>query len=206
MRKEKEEEEDEASRGRRDNNNSNKDEVEVSLQREFEKLVTKMWDGKPENRPDFAEIEERLRKGVETYEKEIGACVWTQAALSESSYESREDEDATMTDAENEDGEDAAGKNDQKTAFGNRARFAPCAFDAPLSSYSTMDATTTNNQHRVIRFISDSTFITNTRVHLTPSGSQELDGSNSHYEINKAYEGIQIWSDGTEWFIIQKKA
>ena len=39
-----------------------------------------------------------------------------------------------MTDAENEDGEDAAGKNDQKTAFGNRYRFAPsCAFDAPLS-------------------------------------------------------------------------
>ena len=57
--KEKEEEEDEANRGRRDNNNSNKNEVEVSLQREFEKLVTKMWDGKPENRPDFAEIEER---------------------------------------------------------------------------------------------------------------------------------------------------
>ena len=72
--------------------------------------------------------------------------------------------------------------------------------------FTLPDATTTNNQHRVIRFISDSTFSTNTRVHLTPSGSQELDGSNSHYEINKAYEGIQIRSDGTEWFIIQKKA
>lgn len=72
--------------------------------------------------------------------------------------------------------------------------------------YTLPDATTTNNQHRVIRFISDSTFSTNTRVHLTPLGSQNLDGSNSHYEINKSYEGIQVWSDGTEWFIIQKKA
>ena len=72
--------------------------------------------------------------------------------------------------------------------------------------FTLPDATTTNNSHRVIRFISDSTFATNTRVHITPSGSQNLDGSNSYYEINKAYEGIQLWSDGTEWFIIQKKA
>tara|TARA_B110000503_G_C7133139_1_gene407651 strand:- start:1055 stop:1162 length:108 start_codon:yes stop_codon:yes gene_type:complete len=26
------------------------------------------------------------------------------------------------------------------------------------------------------------------------------------YVINKTYEGIQVWTDGTEWFIIQKKA
>lgn len=72
--------------------------------------------------------------------------------------------------------------------------------------FTLPDATATNNQHRVIRFISDTTFTTNTRVHLTPSGSQTIDGSSSYYEINKEYEGIQIWSDGTEWFIIQKKA
>lgn len=72
--------------------------------------------------------------------------------------------------------------------------------------FTLPDATSTNSQHRVIRFISDSTFTTNTRVHITPSGSQNLDGANSHYEINKAYEGIQVWSDGSEWFIIQKKA
>lgn len=72
--------------------------------------------------------------------------------------------------------------------------------------FTLPDATSTNSKHRVIRFISDSTFSTNTRVHITPSGSQNLDGANSHYEINKAYEGIQVWSDGSEWFIIQKKA
>ena len=60
--------------------------------------------------------------------------------------------------------------------------------------------------NRTLRFASDSTFSSNTRVYLTPIGGDELDGSTGNYEINKAYEGIKIWSDGTEWFIIQKKA
>ena len=60
--------------------------------------------------------------------------------------------------------------------------------------------------NRTLRFASDSTFDTNTRVYLTPIGGDELDGSTNYYEINKDYEGIKIWSDGNEWFIIQKKA
>lgn len=60
--------------------------------------------------------------------------------------------------------------------------------------------------NRTLRFASDSTFSSNTRVYLTPIGGDELDGSTGNYEINKAYEGIKIWSDGSEWFIIQKKA
>ena len=63
-----------------------------------------------------------------------------------------------------------------------------------------------DNTNRAIRFISNGGFDTNTRVYLTPSGSDTLDGSTNYYEINKAYEGIYVWSDGNEWFIIQKKA
>jgi hypothetical protein len=62
------------------------------------------------------------------------------------------------------------------------------------------------NTNRVMRFISDRTFSTNTRVYLTPASGQGIDGSATPYEINKAFEGIQLWSDGAEWFIIQKKA
>ncbi len=63
-----------------------------------------------------------------------------------------------------------------------------------------------DNTNRAIRFISNGGFNTNTRVYLTPSGGDTLDGSTNYYEINKEYEGIYVWSDGTEWFIIQKKA
>ena len=68
------------------------------------------------------------------------------------------------------------------------------------------DATTTKNLNRVKRIITDSTFQTATKARITPSGSQNLDGANTYYEINKSYEGVQIWCNGTEWFIIQKKA
>jgi hypothetical protein len=68
------------------------------------------------------------------------------------------------------------------------------------------DATDSNNVNRVIRFISDSSFTVNTQARLTPFGSQTIDGSTNYYTINKEYEGVTLWSDGTEWFIIQKKA
>ena len=68
------------------------------------------------------------------------------------------------------------------------------------------DCTSANSSNRLVRFISDSTFSTNTRVYLTPASGQNLDGSTNYYEINKSYEGVQLWSDGNEWFIIQKKA
>ena len=68
------------------------------------------------------------------------------------------------------------------------------------------DATDAININRSIRFISDNTFSTSTRAELTPSGSQTLDGSTNSYTINKAYEGIMVWSDGAEWYRIQTKA
>ena len=63
-----------------------------------------------------------------------------------------------------------------------------------------------DNTNRAIRFISNGGFNTNTRVYLTPIGGDTLDGTTNYYQINKTYDGIKIWSDGSEWFIIQKKA
>jgi len=70
------------------------------------------------------------------------------------------------------------------------------------------DATAAVNVNRSIRFISDNTFSTSTRAELQPlSGSgQTLDGGAGSYTINKAYEGIMVWSDGVEWYRIQTKA
>ena len=68
------------------------------------------------------------------------------------------------------------------------------------------DATASKNLNRTKRIISDSTFSTSTHADLTPRSSQNLDGSSSAFRINKAYEGIKIWCNGTEWFIIQAKA
>ena len=63
-----------------------------------------------------------------------------------------------------------------------------------------------SNQNRVMRFISNGGFDGATRAKLTPIGGDELDGDTAPYIINKSFEGVQVWSDGVEWFIIQKKA
>ena len=68
------------------------------------------------------------------------------------------------------------------------------------------DATAAINTNRSIRFITDNTFSTNTRCELTPLSGQTLDNSAGSYTINKAYEGIMVWSDGVEWYRIQTKA
>ena len=65
--------------------------------------------------------------------------------------------------------------------------------------------TAAQHPNRVMRFISNGGFAAATRVELTPTGTETLDGLNASYVINKSYEGIQVWSDGIEWFIIQKK-
>ena len=64
----------------------------------------------------------------------------------------------------------------------------------------------TQNVNRLLRFLSNGGFANATKVELTPILSQTLDGSTTAYVINKEFEGIQVWSDGIEWFIIQKKA
>jgi hypothetical protein len=71
---------------------------------------------------------------------------------------------------------------------------------------ATVNLPSVNDTNRLIRFVSDTTFTSNTRVNLTPINGATIDGSASAYVINKEYEGVQLWSDGTEWFIIQKKA
>ena len=68
------------------------------------------------------------------------------------------------------------------------------------------DATEAKNLNRSKRIISDSSFNSTKHADLTPRAGQTLDGSSNRFRINKAYEGIKIWSNGSEWFIIQKKA
>ncbi|HAV25354.1 MAG TPA: hypothetical protein DCX01_04170 [Bacteroidetes bacterium] len=68
------------------------------------------------------------------------------------------------------------------------------------------DVTLDKNLNRTKRIITDSSFDNSTHVDLTPYGSQTLDGSNDAFDLNRAYEGIKVWGNGTEWFIIQQKA
>lgn len=78
--------------------------------------------------------------------------------------------------------------------------------DNGTATLNLPDATSSNSLNRFFRIITDGTVASAKKIDLTPTGGQTLDGSTSAYEVNSSYEGIAVWSDGTEWYIIQKKA
>lgn len=61
--------------------------------------------------------------------------------------------------------------------------------------------------YRNIRFTTNGTYPGGGahKVRFTATGGETIDGT-TYYEVAKAYEGISIWSTGTEWIVIQAKA
>jgi len=62
-----------------------------------------------------------------------------------------------------------------------------------------------SNAYRIIRFVCDSTVSANDKVHVQGSGGDTVDGG-LFYTLNKPYNGVQVWSDGSQWIVIQAKA
>jgi len=61
--------------------------------------------------------------------------------------------------------------------------------------------------YRVIRFVTDGTFPggASHKINITAQAGETIDG-NPNFEISKVYEGVSMWSTGTEWIVIQAKA
>jgi len=61
--------------------------------------------------------------------------------------------------------------------------------------------------YRNVRFVTNGTYPGGGahKLRFTPPVGETIDG-NAYFEISKAYEGISIWSTGTEWVVIQAKA
>ena len=58
--------------------------------------------------------------------------------------------------------------------------------------------------YRIIRIVNDQTVNASSKILITAINGETIDGS-SAYTVNKAYNGIQVWSDGTQWIVIQAK-
>ena len=59
--------------------------------------------------------------------------------------------------------------------------------------------------YRTIRFVNNSTITASDKIHITAPGTETIDGA-AFYVINKPYNGCAVWSDGTQWVVIQAKA
>jgi len=66
----------------------------------------------------------------------------------------------------------------------------------------------TDIPYRSIRVISDGTLSANDKVHVLAPVGESIDGSLNpgFYALNKAYNGVTVWSDGSNWIVTQAKA
>jgi hypothetical protein len=62
--------------------------------------------------------------------------------------------------------------------------------------------------YRTIQIISDGTLAANDKVHVLAPVGERIDGiiNPGFYTLNKPFNGIKVWSDGTQWVVIQAKA
>ena len=59
--------------------------------------------------------------------------------------------------------------------------------------------------YRTIRICNDATIGAQDKIHVEGHSAETIDGA-SFYNINKAYNGILCWSDGSNWIVIQAKS
>ena len=75
-------------------------------------------------------------------------------------------------------------------------------------TYTITVPTAVEAEYRLIRVVNDGTFPPggSHMVDIVASGGGTIDGDVAGYTINKAYNGVTLWSNGTEWIVIQAKA
>jgi len=59
--------------------------------------------------------------------------------------------------------------------------------------------------YRFLRIVNDGTITAQDKVDVYAPGTETIDGA-AFYRINKMYNGIAVWSDGSNWIVIQAKA
>lgn len=59
--------------------------------------------------------------------------------------------------------------------------------------------------YRFLRIVNDNTVTAQDKVDIYAPGTETIDGAAS-YRINKEFNGIAVWSDGSNWIVIQAKS
>ena len=63
----------------------------------------------------------------------------------------------------------------------------------------------TAEPYRLIRIVNNGSLSASDKVHVVAPGVETIDGDDE-YVLNKSYSGVQAWSDGSNWIIIQSKS
>jgi hypothetical protein len=93
------------------------------------------------------------------------------------------------------------------TTIGDNTSHVFNTWTGPNGSSGIILPPVSESEGRAIAFHSDSTISANTYVRVRPATADTgvtIDGA-STYDFNRAYDGITILCDGSNWYIIQKK-
>lgn len=88
------------------------------------------------------------------------------------------------------------------------ANIIDVSWSGGTGTYTITIPTAAEAEYRYIRVVNDGNFPPGAshKVVLLASGGGTIDGDVAGYEINKAYNGVTVWSNGSEWIVIQAKA
>ncbi len=72
-------------------------------------------------------------------------------------------------------------------------------------TYTLTLPSATEIPYRFLRIVNNSTVTANDKVDIAAPIGETIDGG-ATYEINKPYNGCAVWSDGSNWVVIQAKS
>jgi len=75
-------------------------------------------------------------------------------------------------------------------------------------TYNLTLPSATDIPYRNIQIISDGTLAANDKVHVLAPVGERIDGAINpgFYTLNKPFNGVTVWSDGTQWIVTQAKS
>jgi len=75
-------------------------------------------------------------------------------------------------------------------------------------TYNLTLPSATDIPYRNIQIISDGTLSANDKVHVLAPVGERIDGdiNPGFYTLNKPFNGVTVWSDGTQWIVTQAKS
>ena len=94
------------------------------------------------------------------------------------------------------------------SSYSNDENIIYLSWSGGSGTYDLTLPSATDTPYRTIQIISDGTLAANDKVHVLAPVGERIDGdiNPGFYTLNKPFNGVTVWSDGTQWVVIQAKA
>tara|TARA_R110000803_G_scaffold35749_3_gene77167 strand:+ start:14 stop:493 length:480 start_codon:yes stop_codon:yes gene_type:complete len=94
------------------------------------------------------------------------------------------------------------------SSYSNDENIIYLSWSGGSGTYNLTLPSATDIPYRNIQIISDGTLAANDKVHVLAPVGERIDGviNPGFYALNKPFNGVTVWSDGTQWIVTQAKS